>query len=244
MAYLSSRCEVSILTWRFARTGNDRAMYENLKESMMLEFDMTDLGLMHYFLSIEVVQSATGIFISQKKYVQKILDRFDMKDCNSVTTSMEKGLKLVKDSGGKMVDSTLYKQIVGSLMYLIATRPNIMHSVSLISRYMENPKQIHLLAAKRILRYLRGTMDFGLFYKMGEKSDLYGFTDSDYAGDLDDRRSTSGYVFMRGSAAISWLSKKQPLVTLSTTEAKFVAASCCACQVLWLRRLLEELKFK
>ncbi|XP_024931078.1 uncharacterized mitochondrial protein AtMg00810-like [Ziziphus jujuba] len=186
-------------------TENDRAMFEKFKESMMLEFDMTDLGLIHYFLGIEVVQSAAGIFISQKKYVQEILDRFDMKDCNSVTTPMEKGLKLIKDSGGKMVDSTFYKQIVVSLMYLTIIRPDIMHSVSLINRYMENPKQIHLLAAKRIIRYLRGTMDFGLFYKMGEKSYLYGFTDSDYAGDLDDRRSTSGYLFMMGSATVSWL---------------------------------------
>ena len=106
---------------------------------------------------------------------------------------------------------------------------------------MEQPKEIHLLAAKRILRYLQGTIDFGLFYKKGEKSELFGFTDSDYAGDLNDRRSTSGYVFMIGSAAISWSSKKQTLVTLSTTEAEFVAATSCACQALWLRKILEEL---
>lgn len=167
-----------------------------------------------------------------------------MKNCNSVTTPVEKGLKLVKDPAGKRVDCTLYKQIVGSLMYLTATRPDLMYSVSLISRYMEQPKEIHLLAAKRILRYLCGTIDFGLFYKRGEKSDLFGFTDSDYAGNLDDRRSTSGYVFMLGSAAVSWSSKKQPIVTLSTAEAEFVAAASCACQALWLREILEELQFK
>ncbi|KAL5828134.1 hypothetical protein ACOSQ4_019931 [Xanthoceras sorbifolium] len=106
---------------------------------------------------------------------------------------------------------------------------------------MEQPKEIHLLAAKRILRYLQGTVDFGLFYRKGEKSELFRFTDSDYAGDLNDRRSTSGYVFMIGSAAVSWSSKKQPLVTLSTTEAEFVAATSCACQALWLRKILQEL---
>ncbi|XP_052290010.1 secreted RxLR effector protein 161-like [Citrus sinensis] len=119
-----------------------------------------------------------------------------------------------------------------------------MHAVSSISRYMERPREDHLLAAKRILRYLRGTAEFGLFYKKGKKSYLYGFADSDYVGYLDDRRSTSGYVFMFGSAAISWSSKKQPIVTLSTTEAEFVAAASCACQALWLRNILHELQFK
>ncbi|XP_050241952.1 secreted RxLR effector protein 161-like [Quercus robur] len=129
-------------------------------------------------------------------------------------------------------------------MYLTTTRPDIMYSVSLISRYMENPTKIHLLAAKRILRYLQGTRDFGLFYKKGEKSDLLGFTDSDYAGDQDDRRSTSDYVFMLGTGVVSWSSKKQPIVTLSTTEAEFVVATACACQAIWLKKILEELQFK
>ncbi|KAG6480327.1 hypothetical protein ZIOFF_063827 [Zingiber officinale] len=135
------------------------------KKSMMVEFEMSDLGMMHYFIGMKVVQSTKGIFISQKKYVQEILDRFQMKDCNPVSTPTEFGLKLNKDHEGKKVDSTIYKQIVGSLMYLTATRPDIMYYVSLISRYMENPTEIHLLAAKRILRYLQGTKDFGLFYK-------------------------------------------------------------------------------
>ncbi|KAL5564205.1 hypothetical protein UlMin_027369 [Ulmus minor] len=210
----------------------------------MSEFEMSDLGMLHYFLGIEVVQSATGIFISQKKYVREILDMFQMKNCNSVNTPTEFGLKLNKDHEGKKVDGTLYKQIVGSLMYLTATRPDIMYSVSLISRYMENPTEMHLLAAKRILRYLQGTKEFGLFYKKGEKSDLIGFTNSDYARDQDDRKSTSGYVFILGSGAVSWSSKKQSIVTLSTAEAEFVAASSCTCQAIWLKRILEELHFK
>ena len=129
-------------------------------------------------------------------------------------------------------------------MDLTVTRSNIMYFVSLISRYMEKPKEMHLLAAKRILRYLQGTKDFGLFYEIGKRMDLLGYSDSDYAGDLDDRKSTSGYVFMMGTAAISWLSRKQPIVTLSTTEAEFVAASACVCQAIWLRNILEENQFK
>ncbi|KAF2315618.1 hypothetical protein GH714_040132 [Hevea brasiliensis] len=210
---------------------------------MMEDFEMTDLGMMHYFLGIEVVQSPAGISISQKKYLLGILDRFLMKECNPVTTPTEFGVKLSKDNEGKKVNSTLYKQIVGSLMYLTTTRPDIMFSVSLISRYMENPTENHLLAAKRILRYLQGTRDFGLFYKKGVMSNLIGFTDSDFAGDQDDRKSTSGHVFMLGSAAVSWSSKKQPIVTLSTTEAEFVAATSCACQSIWLKKILTELRF-
>ena len=166
-----------------------------------------------------------------------------MKDYNPVSTPTKFGLKLNKDHEGKKVDSTLYKQIVGSLMYLIVTRPDIMYSMSLISRYMENPTEIHLLVAKRILRYLQEPRDFGLFYKKGEKLELFGFTDSDYAGDQDDRRSTSGYVFMLATGVVSWSSKKQQIVSLSTSEVEFIAAIACACQAIWLRRILEELQF-
>ena len=146
-------------------TSNNKTMLADFKKSMMKEFDMTDMGLMHYFLGIEVVQSSAGVFISQKKYALEILDKFMLKDCNSVITPSEVGLKLSKSGAGKRVDSTLYKQIVGSLMYLTSTRPDIMHAVNLISRYMENPTEVHLLAAKRIFRYLKGTVDFGIYTK-------------------------------------------------------------------------------
>ena len=185
-------------------TGNDRSIFSDFKKSMMDEFEMSDLGKMHYFLGFEVVQSDDGIFVSQKKYVREILNRFKMKNCTSADTPVEFGLKLNKAGRGAKVDNTLYRQIVGNLMYLNATRPDIMYGVCLISRYMEIPTEIHLLAAKRILRYLQGTKDFGLFYKKGEKSYLICFVDNDYAGDQDDTKSTSGYVFVLGTGAVSW----------------------------------------
>ena len=225
-------------------TRNNTAMFESFKKSMMAEFEMSDLGMMHHFLGIEVMQSSTGIFISQKKYVGEILDRFQMKDCNLINTPSEFGMKLNKDNGGKKVDDTLYKKIVGSLMYLTTTRPDIIHVVSVISRYMECPIEIHLLAAKRIFQYLQGTKEFRLFYKNGEKSDLFGFTDSDYVGDLDDRKNTSGYIFMMGTGVVSWSSKKKPIVTLSSTKAEFVVATACACQAIWLKKILKELHLK
>lgn len=211
---------------------------------MMDEFEMSDLGKMHYFLGLEVVQSEDGIFVSQKKYVREILNMFKMQNCNPTNIPIEFGLKLTKAGSGKKTNSTLYKQIVGSLMYLTTTRPDIMYVVSLVSRYMECPTEMHLLASKRILRYLQGTKDFEIFYGKGEKADLIGFTDSDYVGDQDGKKSTSGYVFMLGTGVVSWSSKTKTVVTLSSTETEFVAATTCVCQAIWLRKILKELQFK
>ena len=186
-------------------------------------------------------QTSDGISISQRKYAQEVLARFNMSQCNAVHNPVVPGFKIMKDEGGVEVDSTMFKRIVGSLMYLTATRPDMMYVVSLISRFMERPTELHFNAAKRVLRYLKGTMSFGLFYRKGEKQELIGYTDSDYAGDQDDRKNTSGYVFMLSSGAVSWSSKKQPVVTLSTTEAEFIAAASSACQAVWLRRILQQL---
>jgi len=164
--------------------------YEELlgefKCSMKKEFDMTDLGQMRFFLGIEVIQRLDGIFICQRKYAAEVLNRFGIENYNSVCNPIVPGQKIGKDENGTKVDATLYKQIVGTLTYLIATRPNLMFVVSLISHFMACPTQQHFAAAKRVLRYLKGTMNYGVFYKRGEVSDLIGFADSDYAGDMED----------------------------------------------------------
>jgi hypothetical protein len=131
-------------------------------------------------------------------------------------------------------------------MYLLATRPDMTFSVCLAARYMERPTEMHVAAVKRVLRYLKGTLNLGILYKCRADNELMmqGWTDSDYAGDHDDRKSTSGYIFTMGSSAISWSSKKQPIVTLSTTEAEFVSAAACACQCMWLRNILNHLDVK
>ncbi|KAK9675528.1 hypothetical protein RND81_11G012900 [Saponaria officinalis] len=217
-------------------------MCDQFKNSMMLEFDMSDLGKMKYFLGVEVKQCSGGIFICQRRYAKKLLTRFGMMDSNAVKNPIVSGTKLRKDDGNERVDETQYKQVVGSLMYLIVSRPDLMYGVSLISRFSARPTKSHWLAAKRILRYIKGTTDLGVFYRKGESNfKLLAFTDSDYAGDLDDRRSTSGFVFMLGYGAISWGSKKQPVVALSTTEAEYIAAALCACQCIWLRRVLKKI---
>ncbi|KAL6214302.1 hypothetical protein ACLB2K_013738 [Fragaria x ananassa] len=164
-----------------------------------------------------------------------------MLECTSVRNPIVPGTELMKDEDGVKVDATGYKQIVGSLRYLTVTRPDLMFVVGLVSRYMERPTELHLSAVKRVLRYVKGTLELGILYKKGGTGDLVGYTDSDYAGNLDDRRSTSGYAFLFGDGAVAWSSKKQPVVTLSTTEGEFVAAASCACQAVWMRRILDAL---
>jgi len=222
-------------------TGSSRRLCEEFKSSMMAEFDMSDLGKMKHFLGMEVLQNNKGIFICQRRYAKEVLEKFGMENSNPVGNPIVPGTRIFNNREGTKVDSTKFKQIVGSLMYLTATRPDITYAVSLISRYMESPTEEHWCAAKRILRYIQGTTDLGVLYKREENSELVAYSDSDFAGDLDDRKSTSGSVFLLAGGAISWSSKKQPVVTLSTTEAEYIAAAACACQFVWLRRILIAL---
>lgn len=146
------------------------------------------------------------------------------------------GMKLSRFEG--QVNASNYRSLVGSLRYLTCTRPDIAYSVGILSRYMEDPRHSHLKAIKRILRYIRGTESLGLLYSKANGFKLVGYSDSDWCGDVDDRKSTSGYVFYMGNTAFTWLSKKQAIVTLSTCEAEYVA--WCVCHTICLRNLLRE----
>ncbi|XP_074327097.1 secreted RxLR effector protein 161-like [Apium graveolens] len=163
-----------------------------------------------------------------------------MWSCNAVKNSIVPGTIISKE-GSNRVNTTLYKQLVGCLMYLTVTRPDLMFVVCLVSRFMADPREEHMLIIKRVLRYLKGTLDFGIFYGKSLNTNLLGYTDSDYARDMDDRKSTSGYVFLLNGAAICWSSRKQDIVTLSSTEAEYVAATSAACHCIWLKGLLQEL---
>nr|XP_017251133.1 PREDICTED: uncharacterized mitochondrial protein AtMg00810-like [Daucus carota subsp. sativus] len=222
-------------------TGNNPGMFDDFKKVMTNEFEMTDIGQMSYFLGVEVKQSKDGIFMCQKKYAEQILKKFRMEECKPVSTPAEASIKLRIDSTRESVNPTLFKSLVGSLRYLTFTRPDIMYAVGLVCRYMEKPKQDHFMAAKRILRYIKGTLDHGLFYTHSQNSKLVGYSDSDYGGDLDDGKSTSGYAFHIGSAIFSWSSKKQQTIALSTCEAEYIAAAGAACHAMWLDYILGEL---
>ena len=184
-------------------TSNNLKMIKDFKKSTMHEFEMTDLSLMSYFLGIKVVQREDGIFICQKRYTTELLKKFHMQDCNSVRTLVEVGTKLSKNGEGMRIDSTYFKQIVGSLRYLRCTKPDISYGVGLISRFLESPRQSHMQVAKRIMRYLKGIYDHSLFYSLFNKCALIGYSDSDWGGDLDDCKSTSGYCFIFGATTYS-----------------------------------------
>jgi len=188
-----------------------------------------------------VKQEDHGIIITQEGYAKEVLKKFKMDDANPVSTPMECGIKLSKHEEGETVDPSLFKSLVGSLRYLTCTRPDILYAVGVVSRYMEHPTTTHLKAAKRILRYIKGTTNLGLYYSVSNDYKLVGYCDSDWGGDADDRKSTSGFVFYIGNTAFTWMSKKQPIVTLSTCEAEYVAATSCVCHAIWLRNLLKEL---
>ncbi|XP_021992050.1 secreted RxLR effector protein 161-like [Helianthus annuus] len=208
---------------------------------MKEEFEMTDLGVLHYFLGIEVNYKEGNIILSQQKYARNLLDKFNMRDCNSISTPMEYGLRLTKEDPEESVDQNMYRSLVGCLMYLTNTRPDILFVVSRISRFMERPKKSHWESGKRILRYVKGTLNHGIIYSKGSRGKLTGYSDSDYAGDINDSKSTSGYVFHLGSGAIAWQSKKQKVVSLSSTEAEYIALLMAGCQALWLKGILNDL---
>ncbi|XP_019427108.1 PREDICTED: uncharacterized protein LOC109335430 [Lupinus angustifolius] len=185
---------------------------------------MTDLGKLSYFLGMEFSYTFTGLLMHQKKYASDLLQRFNMDSCNSVTNPVETNVKLTKDEDGEAVDETLFKQIVGSLRYLCNNRPYLSYGVGLVSRFMCRPRKSHIVAAKRIMRYVKGTLDQGILFPVGTQTlkpelERPGFKDSDYGGDLVERKSTSGYLFLLNNVPISWCSKKQTKIALSSCEA-------------------------
>eukprot|EP01018_Ginkgo_biloba_P013677 Gb_30759 [translate_table: standard] len=170
---------VYIYVYDLIYTRNNENMLREFSVAMKSEFEMTDLGLMNYFLGIEVTQNSDGTFISQDKYANNILKRFRMQNNKATITPIAMGVKLSKEDERKKVDSTLYKSLVGSLKYLTAKRLDIMYAISLISRFMEDLHDTHLQAGKRILRYVKGTTNHGIFYEKNDALKLAGYTDSD-----------------------------------------------------------------
>ncbi|XP_040869458.1 secreted RxLR effector protein 161-like [Glycine max] len=170
-----------------------------------------------------------------------------MLNCNPSSTPAEPGLKLEKDPEEELVDATEFRQLVGSLRYLCNSIPDICFAVSLISRFMQKPRLSHMQAAKRILRFVKGTIDNGVLFPFeveSYESDLFGYTNSDWKRDPEQKKSTGGYLFMYYDAPVAWSSRKQDVVALSTSEAEYVAASLGACQAVWMMNLLEELKLR
>lgn len=221
-------------------TGTSVANIEKFKKQMAAEFDMSDMGKLTYYLGIEVEQGKDYIELKQSAYAKKILERAGLNECKPVSYPMDSKLQLCKDEHGKLVNSTEFKSLVGGLRYLVHTRPDIAYAVGVVSRYMERPTTMHLNAVKRIIRYIRGTIDFGLVYLKGQGDYLLsGFSDSDLADNLDERRSTTGVAFYLNDSLVTWISQKQRCVALSSCEAEFMAMTAASCQAIWLRNILN-----
>ncbi|KAJ9544926.1 hypothetical protein OSB04_024633 [Centaurea solstitialis] len=215
-------------------------MCQEFENTMKSQFKMSMMGELTFFLGLQVRQRPDGIFINQAKYVQELLKRFDFGGSNSAATPMPRNFQLTADSSGKPVDQKTYRAIIGSLLYLTASRPDIVFSTDVCARFQCDPRDSHLSAVKRILRYLKGTPDLRLWYPKDSGFELIAYTDSDHAGCKLNRKSTSGACQFLGDKLVSWSSRKQNCVSLSTAEAEYVAAACCCSQVLWMKTQLAD----
>ncbi|KAK8624782.1 hypothetical protein V6N13_089668 [Hibiscus sabdariffa] len=204
------------------------------------EFEMSMMGELSFFLGLQIKQRKDDIFINQAKYIKEKLKKFGFENVKPQATPMSSSIKLDKDEEGKCVDSKLYCSMIGSLLYLTASRPDIMFSVCLCARFQANPKESHLKAVKRIFRYLQDTLSLGLWYSRDSTFDLHAYSDADYGGCKIDRKSTSGTCQFLGNMLISWFSNKQNSVALSTTEAEYISADSCCAQVLWMKQQLLD----
>lgn len=225
--------------------GPDMSEINTIKAFLASKFKMTDIGPCNYYLGISIQRDRMKrrISLNQRAYLEKILREFGMSDCKPVNTPvLPTGLEPAPTDYKAPEDTRhQYARMVGSLMYaMLGTRPDITYAVSLCSRFMANPTIAHFTAAKRVLRYLKGTLDLNLVYE-GALEPLFGYTDSDWAGDRETRRSTAGYIFSVGNAVISWQSKRQATVALSSCEAEYMGYTQATKEAIWLRNLLASL---
>nr|GEU68249.1 retrovirus-related Pol polyprotein from transposon TNT 1-94 [Tanacetum cinerariifolium] len=210
---------------------------------MKSRFEMSMMGEMTFFLGLQVNQSPCGIFINQFNYVLEILKKYGMESCVPVGTPMEIKDKLDLDQNETLVDATKYHSMIGALMYLMSSRPDIVHATCLCARYQAKPTEKHLKEVKKIFRYLRGTVNMGLWYTKDSGFELTGFSDVDYAGRKDTFKSTFVGAQFLGEKLVSWSSKKQDYMALSTAKAEYVSLFACCAQVLWMRTQLTDYGF-
>nr|GEY80080.1 uncharacterized mitochondrial protein AtMg00810-like [Tanacetum cinerariifolium] len=208
---------------------SEKNMCDEFAKIMHDEFEISMMGELNFFLGLQIKQMEDDIFFNQSEYIKEMLKKFGLKDFKPIKTSMPSDTKLIKDEECESVDSTKYRGMIGSLLYLTASRPDIMFSVCLCARFQEDPKTSHLEAVKRIFRYIKSTTHLGLWYPKGTDIETVVYADSDHARDYVDRKSSSGVCTFVGCCLTSWFSKKQTALAISTTEAEYVSTRK-ACQ--------------
>ncbi|KAJ0903945.1 putative RNA-directed DNA polymerase [Helianthus annuus] len=215
-------------------------MCEEFRQLMTAEFEMSAMGELQCFLGLQVRQLQNGTFIHQGKYAKELLKKFDMDDCKPCSTPIATNKLVMSEEKDDLVDQTLYRSMIGSLLYLTASRPDIMFATCVCARSQSAPRKSNLIAVKRIFRYLKGAPTLGIWYPADGKIELSGFSDSDFAGCDKTRKSTSGGCQFLGNCLVSWQSKKQAAVSTSTAEAEYIAAASCTAQLLWLQNQLLD----
>jgi hypothetical protein len=231
-------CQIYVDDIIFGSTNDN--FCEEFSRIMTKRLEMSVMGELKFFLGFQIKQMKEETFLCQTKYVKDMLKRFDIADCKPIKTPMALNGHLNLNEEGMSVDQKIFRSMIGSLLYLCASRPDIMLSVCMCARFQANPKECHLMAIKRIFRYLVHTPNLGLWYPKGSTFDLLGYSDSDYAGCKVDRKSTTGTCQFLGSSLVSWSLKKQNSVALSTAEAEYVAAGACCAQLLWMKQTLSD----
>jgi uncharacterized membrane protein YciS (DUF1049 family) len=221
---------------------NNASLVNWFASTMQSEFEMSMIGELSFFLGLQITQRSEGIFLSQEKYLREMLKRFQMEDSKPMGTPMVTGCKLSKDDVSPDVDQSSYRSMIGNLLYITTSRPDIMHAVGMVGRYQVAPKQSKLLVVKRIFKYLKGTMDYVLWYPRNQNFQLSVYSDVDWANCVDERKNTSGGAFFLGDSLVSWLSNKKGSIFLSTTEVEYIAPATCYTQVLWMIQTLADLE--
>ncbi|KAH0994296.1 hypothetical protein GBA52_018160 [Prunus armeniaca] len=223
-------------------TGSDDRILQSFIDALGRGFDIKDLGNLHYFLGLQVTSQNKGVHISQLKYAYDLLQKHDMLLSKPVSTPMSAKAILTSNDGDLLSNPSAFREIVGSLQYLTITRPDIAFAVNSIAQFMSQPRTPHLITAKRILRYIKGSLDHGLFFgPQHHPTSLAAYADADWAGCPDSRRSTSGYLVYLGTNLVSWCSKKQPTIARSSAESEYRSLSHASAESTWLAYLLYEL---
>ncbi|KAM2944179.1 hypothetical protein COP2_027257 [Malus domestica] len=221
-------------------TGDNAEEIKELKHSLQQRFAIKDLGVLRYFLGIEMATSHKGFFLNQRKYVLDLLKEANMSDAKPVPTPLDVKLKLSLE-GQPLPNISYYQRLVGKLIYLTITRPDITYAVSIVSQFMHSPTMEHFNLVKRILRYLKGSVGRGIIMKNNASTQITGYCDADWVGNSIDRKSTTGYCTFVGGNLVSWKSKKQTVVARSSAEAEYRAMASTACELIWLKGLLCDL---
>jgi len=228
MAYLLVYVDDIILT------ASTTSLLRHVVQQLCCEFAIKDLGDLHFFLGVQVRRDASGFSLSQAQYTEDILERAGMSNCKLTTTPVDVKQKLSAADGEPAADGSFYRSITGALQYLTLTRPDIAYAVNQACLYMQSPRAAHWNLVKRILRYLRGSISDGLFISASPSTELKAYSDADWAGYPDTRRSTSGYCVFLGDSLVSWSLKRQPMVSRSSAEAEYRAVANAATECCWL----------